>query len=193
MATAGPDVDANGVAGVDALRRLEAAGAERAPRDVVGFPRPKGATPIRAALVPAYNACTSPNRTHGPGLVFPSCNPPVRNSGVLTVGTPDANTFGANSVGFVQFGVVSGNPNNSIDDADVTLSVSISDVRNNPSGTDYTGSVLATTNLQITDNANSDERPDPGTTQTAPLQFPVQCAATGDTTIGGLCALTHDL
>ena len=44
----------------------------------------------------------------------------------------------------------------SIDDADVTLSVSISDVRNNPSGSDYTGSVLATTNLQITDNANSE-------------------------------------
>ncbi len=190
VAKAGPDVDANGVLVWTRSdgSKLRVQSARR--RDVVGFPRPKGATPIRAALVPAYNVCTSPNRTHGPGLVFPSCNPPVRNSGVLTVGTPDANTFGANSVGFVQFGVISGNPNNSIDDADVTLTVSISDVRNNPSGTDYTGSVLATTNLQITDNANSDERPDPGTTQTAPLQFPVQCAATGDTTIGGLCALT---
>ena len=190
VAKAGPDVDANGVLVWTRSdgSKLRVQSARR--RDVVGFPRPKGATPIRAALVPAYNACSSPNRTHGPGLVFPSCSPPVRNSGVLTVGTPDANTFGANSVGFVQFSVVSGNPNNSIDDADVALTVSISDVRNNPSGTDYTGSVLATTNLQITDNANSDERPDPGTTQTAPLQFPIQCAATGDTTIGGLCALT---
>ena len=33
-------------------------------RDVPGFPRPKGATPLRASLVPAYNACTAPNRGH---------------------------------------------------------------------------------------------------------------------------------
>ena len=31
-----------------------------------GYPRPAGATPMRASLVPAYNQCTSPNRTHGP-------------------------------------------------------------------------------------------------------------------------------
>ena len=195
---AGPNVDANGVLVWTRSdgSKLRVQSARR--RDVVGFPRPKGATPTRASLVPAYNACpqVSANRTHGPSLVFPSCNPPVRNSGVLTIGTPDANTFvaAANSIGFVQFSVVNGDPNNSIDDADVSLSVSISDVRNNPSGTDYTGSVLVTANLQITDNANSDERPEPGTTQSAPLQFPVQCAATGDTTIGGLCALntTYD-
>ena len=74
-------------------------------RDVIGFPRPAGASPLRASLVPAYNACTSANRTHGPALAYPSCNPPVRSSGPLTVGTPDANGFAANSVSFVRFGV----------------------------------------------------------------------------------------
>ena len=54
-------------------------------------PRPTGATPVRVSLVPAYEPCTSPNRTHGPPLAFPSCSPPVQTSDFLTVGTPDAN------------------------------------------------------------------------------------------------------
>src|SRR5262245_4192760 len=91
-AEAGPNVDAN--AAIVWTRsdgtKLRAQAARR--RDVVGFARPRGATPLRAALVPAYNACTASNRTHGPALAFPSCNPPVRSSSVLTVGTPDANT-----------------------------------------------------------------------------------------------------
>ena len=73
-------------------------------RDVTGFPRPEGASPLLVSLVPAYNACTAPNRTHGPALEFPSCNPPVRSSAPLTVGSPDANGFPANSVGLVRFG-----------------------------------------------------------------------------------------
>src|SRR5690349_4715296 len=61
-------------------------------------PRPRGATPLRAALVPAYEKCTSPNTRHGPPLAFPSCSPPVQTSNFLTVGTPDANGAGANSI-----------------------------------------------------------------------------------------------
>ena len=43
-----------------------------------GYPRPKGASPMRGSLVPAYEPCTAPNRTHGPPLAFPSCAPPAR-------------------------------------------------------------------------------------------------------------------
>src|SRR3954453_15234375 len=39
----------------------------------VGYPRPKGATPMRTSLAPAYKPCTAPNRTHGPSLAFQSC------------------------------------------------------------------------------------------------------------------------
>ena len=47
--------------------------------------------PMRSPLVPAYNPCSgAPNRTHGPPLAFPSCNPPVAVFRALTVGTPDA-------------------------------------------------------------------------------------------------------
>ena len=40
-----------------------------------GYPRPKGATPLRVSLVPAYQECTSPDKTHGAPLAFPSCSP----------------------------------------------------------------------------------------------------------------------
>lgn len=159
-------------------------------RDVTGFPRPKGATPLRTSLVPAYNECTSANRTHGPALAFPSCNPPVRSSGPLTVGSPDANGFAANSVSFVRFSVLNGDASSPPDDADVAISVSITDVRNHPSGSDYSGGLLVTSPLKITDNANSAERPEPATTQEQAFQFPVQCTVTVDTTRGGECNLT---
>ncbi len=38
------------------------------------YPRPKGATPFRASLVPAYKACTASNRTHGAPLAYASCS-----------------------------------------------------------------------------------------------------------------------
>src|SRR6266540_822347 len=61
--------------------------------------RPKGASPLHASLVPAYKQCTGTgNRTHGAPLAFPSCAPPVQTSNSLTVGTPDANGAGANSI-----------------------------------------------------------------------------------------------
>ena len=150
-------------------------------RDVPGFPRPKGATPLRASLVPAYNACTAPNRSHGGPLSFMSCNPPVQSSSVLTVGTLDANGFTANSISSVRFDVVPGNANNNVDDGDVKVAVSMTDIRNNPSGSDYTGRVLLSIPLQITDKNNAAETPEPGTVQSLSLPVPVDCVATADT------------
>ena len=193
-ADAGPAVDANGVAVWTRSdgSKLRAQSARR--RDVTGFPRPKGATPTRVSLVPSFIECTAPNRTHGPALAFPSCNPPVRSSAVLTVGSPDANGFAANSQGSVKLSVVTGNPATEADEADVALTVSMTDVRNHPSGTDYAGRLGVRANLQITDNANAAEQPEPGTGQVTPLDFSMQCATTVDTTIGGSCSLatTYD-
>lgn len=193
-ADAGSDVDANAVSVWTRSdgAKLRVQSARR--RDVTGFPRPKGATPTRVALVPGFNACTTPNRTHGPSLAFGSCNPPVRSSAVLTVGSPDANGFAANSQGSVKLEALTGNPATEADEADVALTVSITDVRNHPVGTDYAGRVGVLTNLQVTDNSNAAERPEPGTGQTTPLEFAVQCAATVDSTIGGTCSLatTYD-
>jgi hypothetical protein len=160
-------------------------------RDVTGFaPRPKSATNLRVSLAPAYNPCTSPNRVHGPSLAHPSCNPPVRSSSVLTVGSPDANGFAANSTAYMRWKAEAGNVATEADEADVTLITNITDVRNHPSGTDYVGNILMRANLQITDNRNAAEMPEPGTVQTFPLAWPVACVATSDTTRGSNCIAT---
>ena len=187
---AGPNVDANGV--VVWTRsdgtNLRVQSARR--KDVTGFPRPKGATPTRISLVPAFNQCTSPNRAHGPPLAFPSCAPPVQTSSVLTIGSPDANGFGANYSGSIRFIVLPGNTSTETDEADVRLVVNLSDIRNRPSGTDYTGRVLAEADLQITDNSNAPETPEPGTVQTFKYQWPIDCVTTTSTSVGSNCVLT---
>ena len=58
---------------------------------------------MRVSLVPAYQACTVPNRVHGPPLDSGSCNPPAQTSPNLTVGTPDANGPPANSVASARY------------------------------------------------------------------------------------------
>ena len=186
---AGPNVDANGV--VVWTRsdgtNLRVQSARR--KDVTGIPRPKGATPTRFALVPAFNQCTAPNRTHGPSLAFPSCAPPVQSSSVLTIGSPDNNGFAANFTGSMRWIVLPGNTATEADEADVRLNVNLQDIRNRPSGTDYTGRVLAEADLQITDSSNSDEAPEPGTVQKFKYQWPIDCVSTVSTTIGASCVL----
>jgi hypothetical protein len=163
-------------------------------------PRPKGATPLRVSLVPAYNACTAPNRTHGPPLAFPSCNPPVQSSTAVTVGTPDANGAAANMTGFVKLDVkvgVVGPP----DDSDVNITASISDVRckagttacgnaNAADGADYTGQLQGNATIRITDHYNAvapGGGTDAATVVDIPFPVPAACANTASTSEGGLC------
>ena len=163
-------------------------------------PRPKGATPVVASFVPAFNACSAPNRTHGPPLAFPSCNPPVQTSSAVTVGSPDANGAPANSVGSVRIAVVVGVPG-APDDSDVKLVSSITDVRckagtaacgsaNAADGADYTGELQLTAQIRITDHFNA-VAPGGGTdaATVVDIPFPViaTCTATASTTIGSTC------
>jgi hypothetical protein len=96
--------------------------------DVAGYPRPKAASPLHTALVPAYAQCTASNRTHGPPLAFASCNPPGQLSSQATVGSPDALGGVANFTGFLRFRVLVGAPGPP-DDSDVYLDASLGDVR----------------------------------------------------------------
>ena len=165
-----------------------------------GYPRPKGATPSRAPLVPAYIVCAAPNRTHGPPLAFPSCSPPQRRSGVLTVGTPDANGAAAGMVGSATITALTGNPTTPGDQADIAVNVSITDVRcgaasaacPSGSGSDYAGwLLLAPSTLRITDRLNIPPGPDgvPGTGD-GQLQIPIDCVPTSDPGVGSTCALS---
>ncbi len=155
-----------------------------------GFPRPKGATPLRVGLVPAYNECTAPNRTHGPALAHPSCNPPTQLSGFLTIGSPDANGVAANSQGSIKYKTINGNPATPADEADLSIAVSLTDVRRKSDIADYTGEIQVRTLIRITDKLNGG----PTLTESATVSdvvFPVTvpCATTPSTSIGSACTL----
>jgi hypothetical protein len=154
-----------------------------------GYVRPKGATPFRVSLVPAFNRCTAPNRTHGAPLVNGSCAPPSQVSDELTVGTPDANGQGANAIAWLEMRVLVGDPDTPADEADVNLEVSSTDVRVTPGLGDYTGELQASVMLRATDRASGPGADEPATIQDFPFLFAVPCQATASTSTGGACAV----
>ena len=169
-------------------------------RSTPAIPAPQAPRPLRVPLVPAYNTCTAPNRTHGPPLAFDSCNPPVGRSAVLTVGTPDANGAPASMVGSVRYGVQNGDPSTPVDEADVAIQVSVTDVRCAatsaacPGGalSDYEGKLLASTvSTRITDRSNFPPGPNgvPGTGNTQ-FPIPLDCTATASTSTGSRCSVS---
>jgi len=165
---------------------------------IATHPRPKGANPIRVSLVPAYEECTAPNRTHGPPLAFPSCSPPVQSSDFVTVGTPDANGAPANSVGFLRIVV---DPGQCCPPQDVTVSGSITDVRckagaapcgaaNAADGPDYVGELQMDATVRITDHNSGPDFNEPATVVDIPFPVSMNCSSTSDTSIGGTCSVT---
>jgi hypothetical protein len=165
-------------------------------------PRPKGASPLYVPFVPAYRACATPNRQHGPPLVFPSCNPPVQTSNSVTVGSPDANGAAANNIGFARLTVKVGVPGPP-EDSDVLIESDATDIRckagttacgdaNTFDGPDYNGQMQGNAQIQITDHWNAvapGGGPDAATV--VPIGFPVaaQCVSTADPAIGGRCTI----
>ena len=159
------------------------------PIPINAYPRPKGASPMQTSLVPAYQACTSDNRLHGPPLAFPSCAPPQRTPGQLTIGTADSNGRPTKSVSIIQIGVRPGIASTPADEADLRLFGTINDVRLASDLSDYTGTLEARMSLRITDKDNTPHPggPGAGTTQDLTYSFPIACTATSDTTVGGDC------
>jgi tripartite motif-containing protein 71 len=157
-----------------------------------GYPRPKGATPFYASLVPAFHACTTPTAVHAPPLNFGSCAPSPT-SAYLTVGTPDANGEVANAVGSVRFRVIAGNPATPADEADVELAVAVSDVRRQSGLSDYPGELRVEAATRITDNASGASADRPATVQDLTLPVTVPCASTPDAGIGSSCVATTTL
>jgi len=158
--------------------------------------RPKGATPLRASLVPSFKACAAANRTHGAPLAFPSCNPPVQQSNYLTVGSPDANGAGANSTGFILLRV------DAVPPEDVLITSTITDVRcqaagpaafctsaNATDGPDYSGQVQGNATIRISDHYNGAGLNEAATVVDIPFPVNGSCANTAATTIGGTCTV----
>jgi hypothetical protein len=159
--------------------------------------RPKGASPDRVALVPAYKQCTTANTTHAAPLAFGSCNPPVQASSFLTVGTADANGAGANFVGFILLKVKGTSPE------DVIIQAGITDVRCQPAasaavcnslnasdGPDYAGQLQADIQIRITDHNNGPSQPvQTATVEDISFRVNGQCSNTTATNIGGTCTI----
>jgi hypothetical protein len=162
-------------------------------------PRPISATPLQVSLVPAYQQCTSPNRTHGPPLASPSCSPPAQTSRYVTVGTFDANGAAAGSRGFFKFAVAT-SPGPPVSSA-IQIAAQITDVRckagtsacgsaNTAGGADYTGDLEANATIRISDHYNATTAgggTDPATMVDIPNPVNFPCVSTSDTSVGSLC------
>ncbi len=157
-----------------------------------GYPRPRGATPARFALVTAYDPCQSPNRVHGPPLAFESCSPPAKSSPHLTVGTGDSNGKPAKSNGHVLIATVVGNPATPADEADLRIEVEITDVYRADNLQDYAGELRLDGSLRIVDR--NTQATGGGTTHGTVVDvgfpFDVPCNPTADPTVGATCSLT---
>jgi hypothetical protein len=164
------------------------------PTSADAYVRPKGATPLRASLVPAYQECTTPDSTHGAPLDSPSCTAPQQSSPNVTVGTPDANGAGANSIANVLYRVKTDDTSTTTDESDVRIDVDATDIRKSSDLSDYDGELQALVDVQITDKNNSllpgvFPSDNTGTVQATPVSVTVPCTATGSTTIGSECAV----
>jgi hypothetical protein len=158
----------------------------------LGYPRPKGASPLRVPLVPAYKNCTASDKTHGPPLAFPSCTPQPESS-TLTVGTPDANGKAAQSIGFGRYTVQRGNAATPADEADVGIEVSITDVRRSSDLEDYTGEVTLQSQFRWTDRDNAlapGGGNNPATMVDIPFPVVASCSPTVDPNVGSTCSIT---
>jgi len=183
--------------------------------------RPQAGVQFRVPIVIAYNACNaaSANRTHGPALTAPSCNPAVQRSNWLTTGTVDANGFASQGTAFAKI-TVCPNGTTASGICSTPAGMSVPDVRIESRGTDvrckvgttggqgncqggalsdYIGGVEGNAQIRITDHHNSATAGGTGDTATVvDLPFPVhgQCVAnpagTSANAIGGTCSvLTH--
>ena len=170
------------------------------PTTIPGYARPQGASPMRVSLVPAYEECTAPDREHGPPLAFGSCSQPAQESQLLTVGTADSNGQPTLSIGYVTIETLRGNPATHEDEADVLVTLEITDVRRKSNLADYTGGLSMPLEVRLTDKNNGCCEvggPHAGTVDEGWLgdSFDVgaQCAATADPDVGATCSVSTSI
>jgi hypothetical protein len=111
---------------------------------------------------------------------------------------------GRNTVASTSYKVLQGDPSNSVDDADVRIQLSATDVRcagtsaacPDGRGSDYDGRVLVRATLRITDRDNdvaAGGGSDPATRADVPLEVPAGCTPTASAQAGATCALSTTL
>jgi Tol biopolymer transport system component len=164
-------------------------------RATAGYARyvaPRGATPFRASLVPAFAACGAPNSSHGAPLAFPSCSPPTAASPNLTIGVGDRDPAPARSIGSLLYRVTSQyDPDLETTSYDVGIGISVTNVMRRVGLSDYTGELQARTSIRMTDRLTNDGYTlnGEGTVTDFDFALTVPCIATSSTIDGGSCAL----
>jgi hypothetical protein len=164
-------------------------------RATVGYQRyvaPRGATPFRASLVPAFEACGAPNSSHGAPLAFPSCSPPTAASPNLTIGVGDRDPAPARSIGSLLYRVTAQyDPDLETTSYDVVIGISVTNVMRRAGLSDYTGELQARTSIRMTDRLTNDGYTlnGEGTVMDLDFALTVPCVATSSTIDGGSCAL----
>jgi hypothetical protein len=152
---------------------------------IAPYVRPLVAPKVAVSLVTAYEPCVTPDRTHGPPLVADSCSSPTQASPHLSMGAPGHTSQFA---GTVKLAAVEGDSNTTQDEADVKVSVAVSDVRLASDRSDYTGELREVTSLRITDRENGTDKS--GTVSDIPLPVTVPCTVTATPTRGSDCAVS---
>ena len=94
------------------------------------------------------------------------------------MGSPDANGVPAKAMGFALYRVAVGVPGGA-DDSDVVFRFELSDVRRQGTLTDYTGELLASTVVRITDRISGPGANESATVTDVQFQVTVPCVATG--------------
>ena len=158
----------------------------------LGYPRPRGATPVQVPLVPAFEPCHEPNRAHGPPLASPSCNPPVQASHFLTTGTPDANGFPPNMAGLLRLDSIVGNPMTAADEADIGIRLTVTDVRyGGDPALDFPYKLyVLRLSMRLTDKDNGCCGFPATLRDDVPLNAEAPCTETADPNVGSSCAVT---
>jgi TolB protein len=167
-----------------------------------GYPRPQAGALLRVPLAIAYEECAAgaDNRTHGPALSAPSCNPARPASAHLAVGTLDANAKSVQAVGKVKYvvcvaGTTAGGECSTpagMSSPDVRVEASLTDVRLRDGLADYTGELQVTQTLRITDKQNSPAPPNgtSGTVSDLPISYTAPCTPTpGPPDLGASCGV----
>lgn len=156
-----------------------------------GYARPLSGTPATFRFVPAFRPCSAPNGTHNEPLSLPSCNEPTQESDTLTLGGPDTTGFAPAGTSLATMTLLCNDGAKppcpaAGDTEDIAIRVAITDVHcrditacPGPGvGADYAGSLLATTNIRMTDRLNGTFGNAAGTASDQPISIPIECTAT---------------
>ena len=114
---------------------------------------------------------------------------PAQASSYLTLGTPEVNAAATNGSGYVRYVVMTGDPGTTADEADVRLTVEVTDVRRSSDLSDYTGELQYQAVVRVTDRGNGSLATEPATGFDTELAAAVPCTETPSVDTGATCAL----